>query len=86
MFHVLFDSPASYEADQVLGNIQAIGKEMALHTGTVASFDIEPFTKFGEHATDSAFPHSESPVPVSLIPRHVLYKRQEPHKDREHFD
>lgn len=40
---------------------------MALHGGLVASFDIEPFTKYGEHATESAYPHHASPLPVRLF-------------------
>jgi hypothetical protein len=43
-----------------------MGKIMALHGGESASYDIEPFTKYGEFATDSAYPHDYSPLPVSL--------------------
>jgi len=38
---------------------------MAANHGYVASFDIEPFTNYGRFATDSAYPHSDSPIPVS---------------------
>ncbi|KAK3334087.1 hypothetical protein B0T19DRAFT_449329 [Cercophora scortea] len=38
----------------------------ALHAGTTASYDIEPFTKYGRYATDSAFPHSNSALPLNL--------------------
>ena len=38
---------------------------MGLHGGITVSYDIEPFTKYGEHATESVFPHTESPLPVS---------------------
>lgn len=40
---------------------------MGLHGGITVSYDIEPFTKYGEHATESAFPHTESPLPVSHL-------------------
>lgn len=38
----------------------------ALHSGVTVSYDIEPFTPYGQHATESAFPHSLSLLPVSL--------------------
>lgn len=44
----------------------AIGLEKPFHSGTTVSFDIEPFTKYGRHATDSAFPHADSPLPLNL--------------------
>ncbi|KAL9113793.1 MAG: hypothetical protein Q9227_002238 [Pyrenula ochraceoflavens] len=40
---------------------------MALHSGTSVSYDVEPFlSTYGEKATDSAFPHSDSPLPLNL--------------------
>jgi len=39
---------------------------MALHTGIVINYDIEPFAKYGEFATESAYPHEHSPLPVSF--------------------
>ena len=44
---------------------------MGLHGGITVSYDIEPFTKYGEHATESAFPHTESPLPVSHLMFHL---------------
>ncbi|KAK3372682.1 hypothetical protein B0H63DRAFT_551550, partial [Podospora didyma] len=38
----------------------------AQHPGTTASFDVGPFTKFGQFATDSAFPHANSPLPLNI--------------------
>ena len=32
----------------------------------ILSYDIEPFLKYGAHATESAYPHDDSPCPVSL--------------------
>ncbi|KAK3484765.1 hypothetical protein B0T13DRAFT_486087 [Neurospora crassa] len=43
-----------------------IGKIMSLHGGITVSYDLEPFTKYGEHATESAFPHTESPLPLFI--------------------
>lgn len=37
---------------------------MLNHSGTTVSYDVQSFVKFGDHATDSAFPHADSPVPV----------------------
>ncbi|KAL9088095.1 MAG: hypothetical protein Q9159_003293 [Coniocarpon cinnabarinum] len=38
-----------------------------LHSGTFISYDIEPFlTNYGQYATDSAFPHADSPLPLNL--------------------
>ncbi|KAK4208241.1 hypothetical protein QBC37DRAFT_80310 [Rhypophila decipiens] len=51
--------------DVVNAEVQAVSKEMALHGGIVASFDIEPFTPYGEHATDSSYPHTSSPLPLN---------------------
>jgi len=42
------------------------GDLSAVHAGTTVSYDIEPFMKYGEHATDSAFPHANSPLPLNL--------------------
>jgi hypothetical protein len=42
------------------------GKFALLHSGLLLSYDVEPFLKYGEHATESAFPHSNSPLPLNL--------------------
>ena len=34
--------------------------------GVLISYDIEPFANFGQYATDSAFPHADSPLPLNL--------------------
>lgn len=39
---------------------------MLLHGGLMASYDIEPFLpSYGKKATNSSYPHSDSPLPVS---------------------
>ncbi|KAK4220715.1 bifunctional solanapyrone synthase [Podospora fimiseda] len=38
----------------------------ALNSGTSLSYDIEPFNSYGQYATDSAYPHSDSPLPLNL--------------------
>ncbi|CZS91406.1 hypothetical protein WAI453_011669 [Rhynchosporium graminicola] len=42
------------------------GSLALLNGGTSLSYDVEPFLKYGEHATDSAFPHASSPLPLNL--------------------
>jgi hypothetical protein len=43
-----------------------IGKVLILHSGITASYDIEPFTRYGKHATHSAYPHDDSLLPLNL--------------------
>lgn len=43
------------------------GKLALLHTGVFVSYDIEPFLKsYGAKSTDSAYPHSDSPLSLNL--------------------
>ncbi|KAL1614040.1 hypothetical protein SLS56_012195 [Neofusicoccum ribis] len=67
-FHTLSTSkltPAFLEA--VKNETDTLGKVMAQHSGTSISYDVEPFLKtYGEKATDSAFPHGGSPLPLNL--------------------
>jgi len=42
------------------------GELAILHGGTILSYDLEPFQDYGKHATDSAFPHADSPLPLNL--------------------
>lgn len=44
----------------------ALGQESALHSGTTVSIDIEPFADFGQHATETAYPHADSLFPLDL--------------------
>ncbi|EKG19594.1 FAD linked oxidase [Macrophomina phaseolina MS6] len=67
-FHSLSTSkltPTFVEA--VRKEADSLGKIMGLHSGTSISYDVEPFLKnYGEKATDSAFPHGDSPLPLNL--------------------
>ena len=62
------------------GYIQAIYNETqfygalaVLHTGVQLSYNIEPFlNKFGQYATDSAWPHASSPLPLNVFWTWVL--------------
>jgi hypothetical protein len=42
------------------------GALAVLHSGILLSYDVEPFLKYGQHATDSAYPHANSPIPLNL--------------------
>lgn len=55
------------------GFLRAVHNESAYYstlslaaTGLLLSYDVEPFTKYGKYATDSAFPHANSPLPLNL--------------------
>ncbi|KUJ20738.1 FAD-binding domain-containing protein [Mollisia scopiformis] len=37
-----------------------------LNGGNLISYDVEPFLNYGQYATDSAFPHANSPLPLNL--------------------
>ncbi|KAJ0114975.1 hypothetical protein J7T55_001382 [Diaporthe amygdali] len=36
------------------------------HGGLILSYDIEPFLMYGQHATEGAYPHDNSPLPLNL--------------------
>lgn len=42
------------------------GEIAALHSGILISYDTEPFKDYGQYATDSAYPHSDSQLPLNL--------------------
>ncbi|KAK4182739.1 hypothetical protein QBC35DRAFT_546045 [Podospora australis] len=52
--------------EAVKNETDSIGKEKPFHSGTTVSYDIEPFTNYGQHSTESAFPHADSPLPLNL--------------------
>lgn len=52
----------------VLNQTNYYSKIALSHSGAYVSYDIEPFLKgWGAKATDSAYPHSESPLPLFLF-------------------
>lgn len=42
------------------------GELALLHSGILLSYDVEPFLNYGQYATESAYPHSNSPLPLNL--------------------
>ncbi|CZT04316.1 related to 6-hydroxy-D-nicotine oxidase [Rhynchosporium agropyri] len=36
------------------------------HGGTLMQYDVEPFHPYGKYATDSAYPHANSPLPLNI--------------------
>lgn len=39
---------------------------MSLHGGITVSYDMEPFLHYGDKATESAYPHANSPLPLNV--------------------
>ncbi|KAF9639259.1 FAD linked oxidase [Lasiodiplodia theobromae] len=51
----------------VRNETDTLRKTMIKHSGVSVSYDIEPFLKtWGEHATESAYPHTNSPLPLNM--------------------
>jgi hypothetical protein len=42
------------------------GASIALHAATTIAYDIEPFLQYGKYASDSAYPHASSPLPLNI--------------------
>lgn len=53
--------------EAVLNETKTYGKAAAKNSGVFINYDIEPFLKtYGQNATDSAYPHDKSPLPLDL--------------------
>ena len=53
--------------EAVYNETKVYGLLAATHTGVYISYDVEPFlSTYGQKATDSAYPHSNSPLPLNL--------------------
>ncbi|QSZ30290.1 hypothetical protein DSL72_004812 [Monilinia vaccinii-corymbosi] len=50
----------------VYNESKVYGKQAVKHSATFLSYQVEPFGKYGQYATDSAFPHADSPLPLNL--------------------
>lgn len=46
---------------------QSLIAQMPLHSGTLVSGGVDPFLNYGQYATDSAYPHADSPLLVSTF-------------------
>ncbi|KAK7710735.1 hypothetical protein SLS64_005639 [Diaporthe eres] len=46
--------------------LAAVKNQASGHGALILSYDIEPFLKYGAHATESAYPHDDSPCPLNL--------------------
>ncbi|KAB5572573.1 hypothetical protein GE09DRAFT_1025996 [Coniochaeta sp. 2T2.1] len=51
----------------IKGEFDMLRANMSSHSGQIVSYDIEPFMQYGKHATDSAYPHDKSPLPLNLF-------------------
>lgn len=52
--------------DAVYNESTFYGTLSIAHVGILLSYDVEPFKGYGKYATDSAFPHANSPLPLNL--------------------
>ncbi|KAK6600126.1 putative FAD dependent oxidoreductase [Botrytis cinerea] len=66
-FHTMMTTSLTVGFMQAVYNESSFYGALAiLHGGTFLSYDVEPFTDYGRYATDSAFPHANSPLPLNL--------------------
>lgn len=66
-FHTLMTTGLTENFMKAVQNESSYYGTLALlNSGTLLSYDVEPFLKYGKYATDSAFPHSSSPLPLNL--------------------
>lgn len=67
-FHTMSTTTLTTKFMQAVHNESIYYGTLALlNSGTLISYDVEPFTKYGEHAVlDSAYPHDQSPLPLNL--------------------
>ncbi|OJD37898.1 fad-binding domain-containing protein [Diplodia corticola] len=67
-FHTLSTSKlTSGFLSAVKNESDTLRKQMIDHSGFSVSYDIEPFLKtWGDNATESAYPHANSPLPLNL--------------------
>ncbi|KAK3901720.1 bifunctional solanapyrone synthase [Staphylotrichum tortipilum] len=53
--------------EAVKNEAAAIGRVSGLHSGTRVNFDLEPFANYGQYATDCAYPHADSLLPLHMF-------------------
>lgn len=53
--------------DAIKTEVESLAEMQLLHGGSLVTFDVDPFLQYGQYATDSAYPHSDSPLPISLF-------------------
>ncbi|ROW05742.1 hypothetical protein VMCG_05184 [Cytospora schulzeri] len=53
--------------DAIKTEVESLAAKQLLHGGSLVTFDVDPFLQYGQYATDSAYPHSDSPLPISLF-------------------
>ena len=67
-FHTLSTTGYTFAfIDAIRKESEFYGQLALTHSGVFISYDIEPFVKsYGQKATDSAYPHAKSPLPLFL--------------------
>lgn len=52
--------------DLIISELKYYGSQTLLHSGTLISYDVEPFLPYSQYATDSAWPHNTNALPLNL--------------------
>lgn len=67
-FHTMMTTSLTVNFMEAVYNESSFYGALAiLRGGTFLSYEIEPFMKYGKYATDSAFPHADSPLPLNIF-------------------
>ncbi|KAN0062193.1 hypothetical protein ACQY0O_005373 [Thecaphora frezii] len=67
LFHsVMFERYSKPILDQIANQTQYYSKQMVRHSGSLVSYDIEPFLKYRERTKEAAWPHSNDALPLNL--------------------
>jgi len=66
-FHTMMTTSLTTGFLNAVANESTFYGDLALlNSGNLISYDTEPFMNYGVYATDSAFPHANSPLPLNL--------------------
>lgn len=65
-------------SERVLTSLQGLAEKQLLHSGSLVTVDVDPFLQYGQYATDSAYPHADSPLPVCSPQQSILVPKSEP--------
>ena len=52
--------------DLILSELKYYGSQSVLHSGTLISYDVEPFLPYSQYAQEAAWPHKTNALPLNL--------------------
>ena len=52
--------------DLIISELKYYGGQTLLHSGTLISYDVEPFLPYSQYAQDAAWPHKTNALPLNL--------------------